>query len=386
MRYRYIILSLVLVDIAASPVQAQVVAPFCGLVDAIAYPIDGLVQGYDDFALYRARFGGNHTGIDIGFDRWGDPVHAAARGQVTYSDPEGWDTEKGVVVIEHTFPDGSVAYSLYGHMEQTDTVSFPHVGDCIELGEVVGTIGWPSMGRPHLHFEWRNFLPNDGGPGYVVDNPLSHGWYDPLDFTALWRVRLTSAYVTSTTFETPQNMPPVKLATGGYVIASDDVISDLMPDGQINWQVTTDGVVTGLAALPDDRVVVHTHNGQTVTLQNGRYLALWTVESADESFLVFGETLVFATDDGGLAAYRTDGTTLWSVDGIPDGRLVAFQANGGQIGLGVQSNDGAIWRTVDSAGGVVGEVQLEDFITATPMPESRMDGAGWYTAAYHQWE
>ena len=300
------------------------VAPFCGLVDAIAYPIDGLVQGYDDFALYRARFGGNHTGIDIGFDRWGDPVHAAARGQVTYSDPEGWDTEKGVVVIEHTFPDGSVAYSLYGHMEQTDTVSFPHVGDCIELGEVVGTIGWPSMGRPHLHFEWRNFLPNDGGPGYVVDNPLSHGWYDPLDFTALWRVRLTSAYVTSTTFETPQNMPPVKLATGGYVIASDDVISDLMPDGQINWQVTTDGVVTGLAALPDDRVVAHTHNGQTVTLQNGRYLALWTVESADESFLVFGETLVFATDDGGLAAYRTDGTALWSVDGIsrwPIGRV-----------------------------------------------------------------
>ena len=72
-------------------------APFCGVVDSFDYPIDNLVEGYDDFALYRPRFEGNHVGIDIGFDRWGDPVYAAAKGRVTLSDIEEWDTEKGLV-------------------------------------------------------------------------------------------------------------------------------------------------------------------------------------------------------------------------------------------------------------------------------------------------
>src|SRR5690606_8933562 len=86
--------------------QAQVPGALCGVVDDIDYPInidDTLEERYDDFGVYRARFGGNHVGLDIGFNRWGDPVYAAARGRVTYSDIEGWDTEKGVVIVEHFF-------------------------------------------------------------------------------------------------------------------------------------------------------------------------------------------------------------------------------------------------------------------------------------------
>ena len=184
-----------------TPIQAQSAlaqtAP-CGVVDAIDYPIDisdTLENRYDDFGLYRPRFGGNHTGFDLAFNRHGDPVYAAARGVVTYSDPEGWDTEKGVVIVEHTLPDGSIAYSLYGHMEQTDDIHFPPVGRCVELGDVVGVEGWPSRGLPHLHFEFRNFLPDDGGPGYVTDNPLLEGWYNPLDFIDTWRIRLQPGYV-----------------------------------------------------------------------------------------------------------------------------------------------------------------------------------------------
>ena len=83
-----------------SPILSLAQEARCGIVDSMGMPLEaGIVDGYDDFARYRARFGGNHTGLDIGFDYWGEPVFAAARGGVTYADPEGWDNEEGVVIV-----------------------------------------------------------------------------------------------------------------------------------------------------------------------------------------------------------------------------------------------------------------------------------------------
>lgn len=59
----------------------------CGIVDAIDYPIDGISIDHDDFGMYRAGFQGYHTGIDMAFGRYGEPVRAAAKGRVTYADP-----------------------------------------------------------------------------------------------------------------------------------------------------------------------------------------------------------------------------------------------------------------------------------------------------------
>lgn len=83
----------------------------CGYVDAIDYPIDiadTLTERFDDFGRFRSRFNGSHTGFDMGFRRAGETVRAAMRGRVTYSDIAGWDTEKGVVVIEHTLLDNQI--------------------------------------------------------------------------------------------------------------------------------------------------------------------------------------------------------------------------------------------------------------------------------------
>ncbi len=340
-------------------------------MDAIDYPIEPLVEGYDDFARYRARFGGNHTGLDIGFDRWGDPVYAVARGRVTYSDVEGWDTEKGVVIVEHMFPDGSRFYSLYGHMEQTDTLFFPSVGRCVERGDIIGGIGWPSRGRPHLHYEIRDFLPDDGGPGYVTGNPLEEGWYHPLDFTMLWQGRLLPGFAGSVTFNHVPGLPPVTLDSGVYAIASGNLLEGVAPDGSVLWRVETAGVVTGLAALPGDRVVAHTVEGQAVTLQGGRYAALWAVHGPDEPFITLGETLVFVTDGGALAAYDASGTVLWTVDGIGAERVLALQSNGQQIALIVRTEGGIRWRTVYANGQLsAGEPNFDSFITTAPLSDS----------------
>src|SRR5438034_11818695 len=104
-----------LLSFSLQPTHAQGTNP-CGVVDAIDYPIDGVSIQNDDFGMYCAGFAGWHTGIDMAFDRYGDPVRAAARGRVTFSDPVGWGPEKGVVIIEHVFPDDSIYFTLYGHM------------------------------------------------------------------------------------------------------------------------------------------------------------------------------------------------------------------------------------------------------------------------------
>ncbi len=352
---------------ALQPARAQDTFTLCGVVDAIDFPIDGLVEGYDDFGLFRARFGGNHVGVDIGFERWGDPVAAAARGRVTYTDPEGWDTEKGVVILEHTFPDGSVAYTLYGHMEQSDTVTFPRLGDCVERGQIVGTIGWPSRGLPHLHYEIRTFLPNDGGPGYVTGNPLDSGWYNPFDFTALWRLRLAPGFVESATFRTVAGVPPALLDTGVYAVASGSLIAGTLPDGTVLWRVETSGAVTGLAALPGGRVVARTHTGQTITLENGRYLAVWETPGPDTPLVALGETLIIASADGGLAAYDPLGTALWSVPGAAANVIAVELAAGDDQALALtRTSSGVLARAVSADGTVTFEAAYSGPVAAAP--------------------
>lgn len=333
----------------------------CGIVDGIDYPVT-LVEGYDDFALYRARFGGQHTGIDVAFNRWGDPVMAAARGEVTYSNPEGWDTEKGVIIVRHTFPDFSTAYTLYGHVEATDAIQFPEVGDCVERGEVITAVGWPSRGRPHLHYEIRTILPDDGGPGYVTTNPLEQGWYHPLDFTQLWRAKLMPGFIDSTTFDNVGNLPPVQLDSGLYVQASGDVLRGLTASGDVLWSVQAAGIVTGLAALPGDRIAAHTREGQALVLQGGRYAALWNAPGPEAPFAVIGETLIFAAEDGGLAAFDPTGMALWQVAGAGSERVRRVEylkAANGQAAYATRLIDGYRVQVVDGVGTLLQDVMLD---------------------------
>jgi murein DD-endopeptidase MepM/ murein hydrolase activator NlpD len=358
-------------------------SPPCGVVDAFDYPIDisdTLREGYDDFGMYRARFGGMHTGIDIGFRRWGEPVHAAARGRVTYADPEGWDTEKGVVVIEHTMPDSSLVYTVYGHMEQSETLLFPPVGFCVERGEVIGGIGWPSRGLPHLHYEIRSFMPDDGGPGYVPENPILDGWYHPLDFTQTWRARLSPGFVGATSYEIAPDLPPVQLDSGVIAIAKGNAIEGVYPPHTALWRITTDGDVTGLAALSGDRVVAHTRNGQSLTLQGGRYVAVWQVDGQGAPFVALGEMLVFLTDGGGLAAYDASGTALWTLpgNGLDPERVLSFEGNGDTMALSLRLTDGYTLLLVNNAGQMIYQAALDTPPVTAPGPKGSwwlLDGA-----------
>lgn len=354
-----------------STVQVEAQSAPCGIVDNIDLPVDNLVAGYDDFAQFRRRFGGNHTGVDLAFDHWGDPVRAAARGQVTLANPLEWDTEKGVVVVAHALPDGSRAYTVYGHVEETDIFLLPAVGNCVERGQIIGAVGWPSRGRPHLHYEIRTLLPTEGGPGYVSTNPINEGWFNPLDFTALWQARLNPAFLSAISFDVAASLPPAPTDSGSYIIASGDTISAVVPPGQVLWRVQTDGAIKGFASLPADRVIAHTVTGQTVALQGGRYTAIWTVESAESPFVALGERLIFLTPDNGLTAYDPLGNALWTLPGTPDSQIAYFGSNGTTIALVAETGAGINWRDVNADGQVTSEIAL----TNAPLVAPQADGS-----------
>lgn len=351
--------------VSPRPAQAQFPDAPCGIVDDIAYPVESITtvtlpNGYDDFARFRSRWGGYHVGLDVAFREQGEPVLAAARGRVTYSNIEGWDTEGGVVIIEHVFPTGEIYYTLYGHIEASDDIFLPDEGDCVELGDPVGVVGWPSMSAPHMHYEIRNFMPDDGGPGYVSGNPLRQGWFHPLDFTQLWKLRLSPGFVRATSFEMVPVLPPMPMNNGGQVITGGNIVSAVMPPDVVMWRVSMDDIISGVAVLPDNRIVARARSGQTATLAGGRYVALWSVGGPDVPFVALDETLIFVVNDGGLAAYNPMGESLWTVDAPTDsnGRISYFDANGSAVALAVSTEDGVLWRVVSAEGELLHETTL----------------------------
>ena len=329
-------LTLLCLLLASGSAWTQEDAVPCGLVDELRDPLEPLTLRYDDFGIFRARFGGQHVGLDIGFgeDAVGAPVFATARGQVTYADPYGWDTEGGVIVLAHRFPDGSHAYSLYGHIVP-EGETFPAVGRCVEAGTVLARIGIPALSAPHLHFEFRDFLPDSGGPGYVPGNPLEAGWFHPLDFAAAWRLRLNVPARSS--YHSPQvpTLPPVLLPDGQLVLASGNTLLSLTPLNQLRWRLQSDAPLHGLLALADGRIVASTHAGQALVVRGGRYLSIWAAREAAGGLppVVLGERLIFASEDGTLSAHSPSGDLLWQSEPLENARPVALDASGSVVAL-----------------------------------------------------
>ena len=150
----------------------------CGLVDVLDFPIDpphaaNINRGGQDFGVYRQRYEKNHAGEDWGGPggrggNFGTPVHSIGHGWVTYAEPEGWNRDKGVVIIRHILADGSTFLSFYGHLDPPSVVL--EAGDCVQRGQQVGNIGRPRS-SPHLHFEIRTHLPYTPGPGLLASKP-----------------------------------------------------------------------------------------------------------------------------------------------------------------------------------------------------------------------
>ena len=333
----------------------------CGYVDGFDWPVPNIEMEHPDFGIYRARYGGLHTGIDVAFERLGDPVRAAARGRVTYSDPQGWGDQQGVVVLEHTMPDGSLVNTLYGHMEEINDHVFPAVNQCVERGDIVGAVGFPAGGRPHLHYEVRTRYRYEGGPGYTQVNPLELGWLNPVDFTFLVRLWILPAYRAHFSLLEGPSLPPLPLANGQYLIAHSEYLEEVTASGQSLWRFDTLGSAKGVLALPDGRLLAATSANQVLVLRNGIYSALWQIPKAVITPPIWlGNAVVFATEDKTMMAFTPDGSLLWETAPLA-GRFERWAIDKDRLAVATRDNQLSV---ID----VTGQVMYQQTFSALPIP------------------
>ncbi len=360
----------------------------CPLVEELHDPLVPLDRGYDDFGSHRARFGGNHVGIDIGFGRVGAPVFAVARGLVTYAAGQGWNDEGGVVILTHRFPDGSLAHSLYGHVVAA-SAELPRVGNCLEAGTLLARIGTPTQSRPHLHFEWRDFLPDDGGPGYVPGNPLEQGWFHPLDFSAAWRIRLELPARAAYSSPAAPTLPPLFLSDGQLILASGHSLFSLAPmgktagpaKGNLLWRLQSAAPLAGLLPLADGRIVASTHAGEIMIVQDGRYRTLWRAPGTMPPLVIRldeREILLFATAEGALAAHWPEGRAHWRQPPLTNGKALSLHSSGAVVALLIEP------AAAERAGASLQLFQGEDgrrlgewSFAAPPLLAARPSGGWW---------
>jgi murein DD-endopeptidase MepM/ murein hydrolase activator NlpD len=87
-----------------------------------------------------------HPGIDIGAHR-GDPVKAAAAGQVIQAGYDGGGYGNSIIIYH-----GGEVSTLYAHLQGFNC----SVGDNVTMGQVIGFVGSTGFATgPHLHFEVR---------------------------------------------------------------------------------------------------------------------------------------------------------------------------------------------------------------------------------------
>ncbi len=340
----------------------------CGVVDSIDYPIDGISIVHDDFGMYRAVFNGRHTGIDMAFDRYGNPVRAAARGRVTFSDPAGWDTEKGVVIIEHVFPDGSIYFTVYGHMEPINGHPFPKVGQCVEKGDIVGAVGHPAQSAPHLHYEIRENKAGVGGPGYWSVDPLDGGWLHPIDFTEQWQLRLNPAFRKMVTASGGPTAPPLWQADGTVVFAEEYHLTQRTVDGEKLWRLDVQGL-TGVINIPDGRLLGRTTDDQIIIVDRGRFVSAWKADRPLRSPpLRLADSVVFVANDNHVVSYNIDGSLRWQTP--PLGTHIEGYAQSGDL-LGVSTGQDGVFKlwVIDPSGAILYQATAPAPVTLTAAPD-----------------
>lgn len=331
----------------------------CGFSAGISFPVDRafftLVQ---DFGAPSPRHQGRyHTGEDYHGPRgasFGQPVRAAASGLVTYSAPNGWGRDGGVVIIEHAFADGTKVYSQYGHMMETDAARFPARYSCVNQGDIIGAVG-NVRPAPHLHFEIRTNQPDVPGPGYSWNPPADLGWLQPTRFILTMNARLNPAYRWLVDLPEPLTAPPLILSDGSLMALSGDRLRGITPDGRVLWRLGLAETGTNLLLDNGLPVVVYASGAAQVVTADGQLgqalgtVALPPAPVADLLALPDGRRYALDSQTRVLTALNPDGSARWqtpldlaSVEGqvalLGDNLLLATR--GGDL-VAVQDSTGA---------------------------------------------
>jgi hypothetical protein len=297
----------------------------CEVADRLDFPIDRnnftLVQ---DYGVPSSRHQGRyHTGEDWfgGRDNAStQPIYAIANGRVTFSDPNAWGRDGGVVIIEHRFPDESVFYSMYGHIGETGN-AFPRELTCVIIGQPIGNL-LDVRPSPHLHFEIRTNNPDTAGAGYTRETPDSLGYLKPSEFilnqqtwlrpSHEWHVRVSGGLIA----------PPLVLNDNSLLyLDSENALRRLLPDGRILWRNRLEKPAVAVSAYQGESVVNFVDGDwQLIDVETGELNEGWLLQNFTPTGAPFPllDWLVFPSENNTLVAIdNTRRNIVWTLEDVP---------------------------------------------------------------------
>lgn len=308
--------------LALVPVAAQ---SQCGMVDQIDFPVDTTAfTRVQDYASASVRhLGRYHTGEDWYGGRdtsLGQVVRASASGRVMYSAPQGWGRDGGVVILEHVMPDDTTAYSVYGHITESDLVAFPTPLTCVQAGDPIGVIA-DVRPAPHIHFEIKTNNPTLPGAGYAWENPSASGWQRPSQFVRNWQGWLQPAHAWHYRLNTSagRQPPPVLLDDNSLIFLDAGRLGRLTPDGRNLWRVVPDQPVAALVPYADSALIVYANGTLQPVGRDGSLGERWAVSfTPDSAPMPLGGRLIFHLANNALAALDLDTRQIvWSLPDVP---------------------------------------------------------------------
>lgn len=328
----------------ALPVSAQ---NDCGIVDEISFPVDTSVYTLaQDFAVASSRHQGlYHTGEDWYGGRGtslGQPVRAVAKGRVTFSYPLGWGRDGGVVIIEHTLADGTIFFSQYGHMAESDTFVFPSRLSCVNMGDVIGLIG-DVRPAPHLHFEIRTQTAGAGiepRAGYSGESPYIEGYRQPSKFILNLQAWLSIWHSWHLTIgsETPLDergpsaaLVPLLDESVLYLDGAGLTLRRATPDGRILWRARLEKEAVSISTWQGASLLTYADGTmQLVDVEAGTLGEAWRIEAEFTGApLIAGNELLFpATGDELLRISANRRDIIQRISNIPPFVRAQLLSNG----------------------------------------------------------
>ena len=369
-------LALLVLCLVPAPVSAQ---PQCGYATAVQFPVDPAVFFLaQDFGAASPRHQGRyHTGEDWSLPdgaALGQIVLAPANGRVAFSSANAWGGDGGVIILEHTFPDGSVAYSMFGHLTEAGGITFPPALGCVRIGEPLATVA-DVRPAPHVHFEIRTGDNLTPGAGYSWETPEALGLRRPTKFLTNQALQLSDAY--RWRVDLADEAGPF-----GAPVALDDQSLIYLDGGRVN-RITSDGRLLWRTPLASPAVGLFPNaGGAWVVFADGRWQALGRdgtlLEVVDtglplaRTVLALPSRLIAQAADGRIAAYAPTGERLWvTADGLPPVIAAAEEPASGRLALIARDAQGmGHLLLLDLNGGVIERAEL-----AEPAPLA-FDAAG----------
>jgi murein DD-endopeptidase MepM/ murein hydrolase activator NlpD len=157
----------------------------------LLYPSGNVIMSFQGMRKLDGEAARYHNGMDISGRYYSsskaDPIYPVYPGKVFFKEKHA--SLGNYVVLEHNI-EGTVIYSLYGHMSETHV----RIGDVLNFNNSIGTMGTTGHSTGvHLHLELHNANFGKGG-GRVISKKTALKVHDFLQCTESTKVPYMSGF------------------------------------------------------------------------------------------------------------------------------------------------------------------------------------------------